>query len=123
MTHPENLPIPTGYRVLVKPLEPKEQTTDAGIVIPGAAQEADSYMQPVAEVIALGPAAYKDTKQFPEGPWCQPGDYVLINYHEGQKVELREAPDSKKFVRYKIINDQDVRARIPDPSAVRTYTN
>lgn len=119
----EKLPIPTGYRVLVKPLPPKEQTTAGGIVIPQEVQDADAYLQPVAQVIAFGPEAFKDQKMFPSGAWCQPGDLVFINHHGGHKLEVKNSADGQTFERYKIVNDQDILALVPDPSIIRTYTN
>ena len=124
MSNPSpNLPQPTGYRVLVKPLAPKNKTTDGGIIIPSEAQDADAYMQPVAEVISLGPDAFKDAKMFPGGAWCQPGDHVFINYRGGINVEIKEDVLDKQFSRYKLVNDQDILALVPNPGAVRTYTN
>jgi co-chaperonin GroES (HSP10) len=45
-------------------------------------------------------------------PWCDPGDTVLISKYAGTRILV----DGDE---YRVINDDEVQAVIPDPSAVR----
>ena len=120
---PANLPLPTGHHLLIQPLAPKEQITGSGIVIPAEAQDVETYVQGVAQVLAIGPDAYIDKRFFIGEAWCKPGDWILIHPQTGRRVEVKANPGDDGFTLYKIINDQDVLAVVPIPTAIRAYAN
>jgi chaperonin GroES len=65
---------PLGARVMVRPVE-REQTTEAGIVLPDTAKEKPQS----AEVVAVG--AHEDVK-------VSVGDVVVVRKYSGTEVEL-----------------------------------
>jgi chaperonin GroES len=65
---------PLGSRVVVKEVE-REQTTEAGIVLPDTAKEKPQS----AEVVAVG--AHEDVK-------VSVGDVVVLRKYSGTEVEL-----------------------------------
>lgn len=115
--HP-SVPRPVGIRMVVRPL-PKENKTKGGLIITEDTMEMVNYMQSLAQVVAVGPDAYTDTDRFPNGPWCKPGDIVLIHPHEGQTVEVQATAGSEEYTRFKVINQDGVRAIIQNPDSIR----
>ena len=73
----EKLPRPTGYRLLILPFAPAEKTK-GGIYLARQTVERERLTTVVGYIVALGPDAYKDPVKFPEGPWCQKGDWVIF---------------------------------------------
>ena len=74
---------PLGDRVLVEPIEEKEQTV-GGIIIPDAAKE-----KPIkGKVLALGKKYDKDRKEVPFD--VKVGDEVLLPKYGGTEVKLGE---------------------------------
>lgn len=107
---PSQLPVPTGYRMLVIPKEVKE-ATEGGIYLPDERRDKESDASVVFCVLAIGPDAYKDTKKFPGGPWCKEGDWVILPSYAGTKILVHGQE-------FRIINDDTVHAVIDDPRAV-----
>ena len=66
----EQLPEPSGWRLLVLPFTPKEKTK-GGILIAQESLEKLRIATNCGYVIKLGPLAYKDEEKFPTGPWCK----------------------------------------------------
>jgi len=73
---------PLRNRVVVKVLEPEEETTAGGIVIPESAQENPQQ----AEVIAVGPGERKNGEVI--APEVDEGDKVLFGKYSGTEVEI-----------------------------------
>ena len=48
-----------------------------GVYITPKTREEDKYQGKVGLVLALGPESYADEERFPDGPWCQVGDWVM----------------------------------------------
>tara|TARA_R110000823_G_scaffold201977_1_gene332904 strand:- start:8 stop:448 length:441 start_codon:yes stop_codon:yes gene_type:complete len=106
----EKLPQPTGYRVLILP-RGRSAVTDGGIQLVSETIERDTVSSVVGYVISLGPDAYKDTVKFPEGAWCEEGEWVLFGRYAGARFKI----DGGEL---RILNDDEILARIPDPEAV-----
>ncbi len=85
---------PLGDRVLVEPIEEKEQTV-GGIIIPDTAKE--KPMQ--GKVIAVGKKTDKDGKEVPFD--VKAGDLVLLPKYGGTEVKI----DDKK---YQLVRDEDL---------------
>ncbi len=85
---------PLGDRVLVEPVEEKEQTV-GGIIIPDTAKE--KPMQ--GKVIAVGKKTDKDGKEVPFD--VKAGDLVLLPKYGGTEVKI----DDKK---YQLVRDEDL---------------
>ncbi len=74
---------PLGDRVLVKPLEEKEQTSSGGIIIPDAAKEKPQE----GEVVALGTGKKDDDGKAIEFS-VKAGDKVLISKYGGTEIKI-----------------------------------
>ena len=85
---------PLGERVLVEPIEEKEQTV-GGIIIPDSAKE--KPMQ--GKVIAVGKKTDKDGKELPFD--VKAGDTVLLPKYGGTEVKL----DGKKL---QLVREEDL---------------
>ena len=71
---------PLFDRVVIKAVE-AEETTKAGIILPGAAQEKPQ----VAEVVAVGPGGTIDGKEITMV--VKPGDRVIVGKYAGTEVK------------------------------------
>ena len=71
---------PLADRVVVKPVE-AEETTPAGIILPGSAQEKPQ----VAEVVAVGPGGTVDGKEIKMT--VKVGDRVIVSKYAGTEVK------------------------------------
>ena len=74
---------PTGHRVLIKMLKIEDKTR-AGIVIAQSAQTKEQQGCQFAEVLRVGPTAFKD---FGGTAWCKAGDTVVTERYPGSKHE------------------------------------
>lgn len=111
---PAVLPIPKGYRMLIKPVV-IEQKTAGGIVLVDESMQYADVACSVGKVVAQGEECYNNKVT----RWCEVGDFVLYARHVGQKVEVRN--EIGEIEKYMIINDDDVRATVSDPARIRMY--
>lgn len=118
---------PLGGRILVQLRRTKKKTTTAGIILVEETKEAEKWNNMVAKVIEIGPLAFKhrDTMQsWPEGSWCQPGDYIRVPKWGGDRWEVPvpgedELEDPALFM---ILNDHEIIAKVTgDPLAMRAF--
>ena len=83
----DQLPEPSGYRLLVLPFTPKDKTK-GGILI---AQETLDKLRIAVNcgyVIKMGPLAYADKEKFATGPWCKKGDWVIFARYAGSRLPI-----------------------------------
>ena len=117
---------PLGGRILVQLRRTKKRTTSAGIILVEETKETEKWNNMVAKVVAIGPLAFKhrDTMQaWPEGPWCEIGDYLRVPKYGGDRWEVpvpgQDEEDSALFM---ILNDHEVIAKVTgDPLAMRAF--
>ena len=107
VSDPTNLPDLPGFHVLVRPVSVKSKTK-GGIFIPDSTKDDMSYLTTVGKVIALGELAYKDMDKFPNGAWCNIGDYVCYGKHAGTKLYYQN-------VKLLLLFDDQVIMRVSDP--------
>ena len=109
----DELPQPSGWRLLVLPFTPKEKTK-GGILI--AQETLDKYRIAVncGYVIKMGPLAYADKEKFPTGPWCKEKDWVIFARYAGSRLPI----DGGEV---RILNDDEVLGTIKNPEAVLHY--
>lgn len=105
------LPKPCGFKLLLA-LPDVEETYNGMLVKARETIQNEQITTVVALVLDVGPEAYADQTRFPSGPWCKPGDYVLIGPYKGQRFSVygRE---------YRILNDDSIEGVVPDPSGYR----
>ena len=102
----ENLPEPSGFRILLKPREIEEKTA-GGIILADVSKDHHALQTNVSQVLAMGADCYSDKS----GKWCKVGDWVLTGKYIGHKFRYGQEE-------YCIINDDEVIAVIPDPKQV-----
>lgn len=68
----------------------------------------------------MGNLAYRDRTTFepwPEGQWCEVGDWVRIPQYGGDRVEILVGPDKSKYhghlALFATIPDRDVWSKVP----------
>jgi len=106
----DQLPTPTGYRLLVLPFS-RKQKTKGGLYLANETLEKERIATNVGYVVSLGPDAYADKDRYPAGAWCQEGDWVIFGRYAGARIKI-EGGDLR------LLNDDDVLAVITDPEDV-----
>lgn len=117
---------PLGARVLVQLRKAKKRMSKGGIILAEETRDTERAQNPVGKVIAIGPLAFKkrDTMEpWPEGSWCEIGDYIRVPKWTGDKWEIKLGDgidaDSVEFM---IMNDHEVIAKITgNPLEVRAF--
>lgn len=95
---------PVGHRVLVRPIK-TERVTGGGIIIPESTADKNDKAQIKALVIDYGTTAWK-AAGFGGEPWANRGDTVLTGKFAGVMVKGSDG------VEYRLVNDDDIQARI-----------
>jgi co-chaperonin GroES (HSP10) len=117
---------PLGGRVLVQ-LRRSRKKTKSGLILPHETKETEKWQNMVARVVAIGPLAFKhrDTMQsWPEGSWCEVGDYLRVPKWGGDRweVPVPGEDDIEEPALFMIINDHEVIAKLTgDPLAMRAF--
>lgn len=104
------LPRPTGYRVLILPYTPSNKTK-GGILLASETVDREKIATVVGYVVALGPDAYNDTVKFPDGAWCQKGDWVIFGRYAGARFKI-DGGDMR------LLNDDEILAVIDNPEDI-----
>jgi len=118
--------IPLGARVLVQ-LRRSKKMLKSGLILPNETRETEKWQNMVAKVIALGPLAFKkrDTMEpWPEGSWCEVGDYLRVPKWGGDRWEVKVPgeDDTEDPALFMVLNDHEVIARLTgDPLAMRAF--
>lgn len=119
---PEDIPEPLLWRVLIEPVRVKNQTR-GGILLPEMVQEAERYLTYTGRVLAMGPLCYKHGRFSADGKppvaCCEVGDIVVYGQHVGQPVVVYAKDGTQVWL--KIVNDDEIRARIKNPRSIMTY--
>lgn len=105
---PEILPHLPGYHILVRPVSVKSKTK-GGLLLPDSVKDDVAYLTTVGKVLSIGDLAYKDEDKFPNGKWCDVGDYVCYARHAGQKLYY-------KGVRLLLLFDDQVMMKVDEPT-------
>ena len=108
---------PLGGRLLVQLRRTKKKATSMGIILVEETKETEKWQNMVAKVIEIGPLAFKhrDTMaSWPEGSWCEVGDYIRVPKWGGDRWEVKVPGEdqSEDPALFMIINDHEVIAKI-----------
>ena len=107
------LPVPTGWRLLVLPFTPKEKTK-GGIIIAQESLDKARIATNCGYVVKMGPMAYGDKEKFPTGPWCKERDWVIFARYAGSRLPIEGGE-------VRLLNDDEVLGTIKDPESVLHY--
>jgi len=105
------LPTPVGYRILVAMPQVEDTYGDSGILKSSREVHLDTVMSTIGLVLDMGSEAYTDKKRFPQGPWCEQGDYVMFRMNTGTRFKVGG-------VEYRLMNDDSIEAVVADPRGV-----
>lgn len=117
---------PLGGRILVQLRRAKRKATKAGIILVSETKETEKWQNMVAKVIEIGPLAFRkrDTMEpWPEGSWCQPGDFIRVPKWGGDRweVAVSDQHDEEKAL-FMVLNDHEVIAKLTgDPLAMKAF--
>ena len=103
----KQLPEPKGYKILIA-MPGAEEKTEGGIIKAAVTRQLEEVGAMYGLVLKLGPDAYSDKNRFPNGPYCEEGDLILMRSYSGTRFRIH----GKEF---RLINDDSVEAVIQDP--------
>ena len=107
------LPVPSGWSLLVLPFTPREKTK-GGILI---AQESLDKLRVATNcgyVLSMGPLAYQDKEKYSTGPWCKVGEWVIFARYAGSRLPIEGGE-------VRILNDDEGLGTIQDPESVLSH--
>jgi len=105
----DELPNPSGYRILVLPFTPKEKTK-GGILFSQESLDKARIATTCGYVLKMGNLAYQDKEKFGE-PWCKKGDWVIFARYAGSRLPIEGGE-------VRILNDDEVLGTIKDPESI-----
>ena len=105
----DELPNPSGYRILVLPFTPKTKTK-GGILFSQETLDKARIATTCGYVLKMGPLAYKDKDKF-EDPWCKKGDWVIFARYAGSRLPIEGGE-------VRILNDDEVLGTVKDPESL-----
>ena len=109
ITNVDQLPEPSGWRILVLPFTPKDKTK-GGILIAQETLDKIRIATNCGYVLKMGPLCYTEEK-FTSGPWCKKGDWVIFARYAGSRLPIEGGE-------VRLLNDDEVLGTIKDPEAV-----
>jgi Co-chaperonin GroES (HSP10) len=108
---------PLGGRILVQLRRAKRKATKAGIILVSETKETEKWQNMVAKVVEIGPLAFRkrDTMEpWPEGSWCEVGDFIRVPKWGGDRWEVKVPgeDDLEDPALFSILNDHEVIAKV-----------
>ena len=105
----DQLPNPSGYRILVLPFTPKEKTK-GGILFSQESLDKARIATTCGYVLKMGDLAYKDKDKFGQ-PWCKKGDWVIFARYAGSRLPIEGGE-------VRILNDDEVLGTVKNPESL-----
>jgi len=105
----DELPEPSGYRILVLPFTPKTKSA-GGILFSQETLDKARIATTCGYVLKMGELAYKDKEKF-NNPWCQKGDWVIFARYAGSRLPIEGGE-------VRILNDDEVLGTVKDPESL-----
>lgn len=114
---------PFGSRVVVQIRAPKKKTK-GGIILTDDTKDTEMWNTQVAKIIAIGALAFKNRstqEPWPEGSWCEVGDFVRVPKYGGDKWSIRHGDDDTEIL-FVMFNDLDLLGKVTgDPLAMKAF--
>lgn len=108
---PENIPIPLGWHVLVRPY-PVAEKTAGGIILTTDDRDYTSNLTNVGRVVSIGKCAWNSPQHRDSNGqrfnWVEVGDFVSYPKNTGGKRKF-------KGVSFIVLNDDEITDFLPDP--------
>ena len=118
---------PLGGRILVQLRRTKKKTSNAGIILVEETKETEKWNNMVAKVVSIGPLAFRnrDTNEpWPEGSWCEVGDYIRVPKWGGDRWEVPVPGEDEleEKALFMILNDHEIIAKVTcNPLLMRAF--
>lgn len=113
--------IPFGSRLIVQ-LRSAKTKSKGGIILVEETKETEKWNTQIAKVRKIGPLAFHNRdsmKLWPEGAWCEEGDYVRVPKYLQDRWEVEMDGYNVLFM---IVNDIDILAKkLGNPLEVKAY--
>jgi len=106
----DQLPNPTGYRILVL-MHAGAKKTKGGIYLSDNTLETIQMTSVCGYVLKMGDLCYKDKKKFPNGPWCKPNQWVMFGRYAGARFKIEGGE-------IRILNDDEIISTIKNPESI-----
>ena len=106
------LPTPVGYRVLVAMPKVEEAFEGSELLKSVTTKHQEQVMSIIGLVVDMGEQAYSDPDRFPNGPWCEQGDYVMFRANTGTRFTI-------EGLEYRLMNDDSIEAVVADPRGIQ----
>ena len=106
----EQIPQPTGWRMIVLPFKMDEKTT-GGVLITETTLERQQVASQCGLVLEMGPQCYNDKERYPEGPWCKVNDWVVFARYAGSRLQIEGGE-------IRLLNDDEILATVKDPKSL-----
>jgi co-chaperonin GroES (HSP10) len=107
---------PLGARILIQ-LKSIKKASKGGIILVDETRDTERVQSMIGKVIAIGPLAFKNRETataWPEGTWCEIGDYVRVPRWSGDRFTVPNDTDDDE-VNFSILNDFELWATVnPD---------
>jgi co-chaperonin GroES (HSP10) len=112
--------IPLGWRILVRPYEPKNTWGETELLIADEALESEKLLTCVGQIVAMGDQCFKAvTRSGIElaniDPKPKVGDWIMYGTYGGQTIY------TKSGTKYLVMNDDGIMGFVTDPEAIRAY--
>ena len=105
----DDLPEPSGYRLLVLPFTPKNKTK-GGILFSQETLDKARIATTCGYVLKMGDLAYQDKDKFKD-PWCKKGDWVIFARYAGSRLPIEGGE-------VRILNDDEVLGTVKNPESL-----
>lgn len=106
---------PVEYFVVVE-LDPVEEKTAGGIILPTTIQDKDKLSTQEGTLVAVSPHAFSYADNWPDGSVPQVGQRVLFKRYSGALHE-RTVCGVKRD--YRLLNDKDIIAIVEEPQKMQ----
>lgn len=118
---------PLGARILVQLRRSKKRMTSSGIILAHETRDTERAQNMVAKVVEIGPLAFKHRETmlpWPEGSWCEVGDYIRVPKWGGDRWEIECSGDEvdEEKPTFAVLNDHEVIAKLTgDPLEMKAF--
>jgi co-chaperonin GroES (HSP10) len=113
---------PFGSYVLVQ-IRSAKKVTKSGIILNSETSSTEQWNTQIGRVISVGPLAFKNRnnmESWPEGAWCEEGDFVRVAKYGGDRWEV--PVDKETAALFVIFKDTDLIGKVTtDPLAIRAF--
>jgi co-chaperonin GroES (HSP10) len=109
---PENLPVPLGWCVLIRPYPVSQNQERTKILLATTELDFMNHVTNIGRVVAVGPCAWNRPehrmKDGTQKDWVQVGDFVSYPKNVGSRRKY-------KGVSYVLLVDDEINEQLPDP--------